>query len=496
MKRLFTIMAAVLLTASLFAQSPQKMSYQAVIRDASNHLVITQVGMKISILQGSESGDVKYVEVQTPTPNANGLVTIQIGDGDPVAFAAINWAAGPYFIKTETDPDNSDGLTDYIIVGTSQILSVPYSLSAKKAEGISGTITASQVNDFQTSVTNNAEVLLNTAKNSYPSADQIKLAGIAAGANVGVVPNPSITGETKTKITYDTKGLVISGTDATTADIAASTDKNYVTDAQLTVIGNTSGTNTGDQDLSGKVDKVTGKDLAPNGTVAGQMQYWNGSAWVTVAPGNTGHVLTFISGVPTWKPTEGKTDVQNPTTGKIWMDRNLGATQVATSSTDAASYGDLYQWGRGADGHQIRTSGTTSNLSSTDAPGHANFILPPDSPYDWRSPQNTNLWQGVSGVNNPCPAGYRIPTDTELDAERASWSSQNAAGAFASPLKLPVAGLRYYSNGSLGSVGSSGYYWSSTVSSTSSRLLNFFSAFAVMDALNRAYGGSVRCLKD
>ena len=115
-------------------------------------------------------------------------------------------------------------------------------------------------------------------------------------------------------------------------------------------------------------------------------------------------------------------DVTNPSTGKTWMDRNLGASQVATSSTDAASYGDLYQWGRRADGHQCRTSPTTATLSSVDQPAHGNFILAPNAPNDWRSPQNTNLWQGVSGVNNPCPSGYRIPTETELNNERLSWT--------------------------------------------------------------------------
>ncbi|PKG42563.1 hypothetical protein, partial [Psychroflexus sp. MES1-P1E] len=79
-----------------------------------------------------------------------------------------------------------------------------------------------------------------------------------------------------------------------------------------------------------------------DGTTAGDMQYWNGTAWIIVAPGITGQVLTFVSGVPTWKPIEGKTDVTNPITGEIWMDRNLGASQVATSSIDAAAYGDLY----------------------------------------------------------------------------------------------------------------------------------------------------------
>jgi len=136
-------------------------------------------------------------------------------------------------------------------------------------------------------------------------------------------------------------------------------------------------------------------------------------------------------------------DVTNPATGMTWMDRNLGASRAATSSTDSQAYGDLYQWGRASDGHEKRTSSTRGTLSSSDQPGHGDFITTSGSPYDWRSPQNDNLWQGVDGVNNPCPVGYRLPTDSEWDAERGSWSSNNSSGAYGSPLKLPVAGFRY-----------------------------------------------------
>src|SRR5574344_765968 len=107
MKKVFTFLAAVLLTASVFAQSPEKMSYQAVIRDASDILVTdTQIGMQISILQGSTSGTAVYVETQTPTNNANGLVSIEIGGGS--GFNTIDWANGPYFIETKTDPARSE----------------------------------------------------------------------------------------------------------------------------------------------------------------------------------------------------------------------------------------------------------------------------------------------------------------------------------------------------------------------------------------------------
>ncbi len=106
------------------------------------------------------------------------------------------------------------------------------------------------------------------------------------------------------------------------------------------------------------------------------------------------------------------------------MDRNLGASRVANSATDEMAYGDLYQWGRPIDGHERRISPTTSTLSGTDVPGHGSFIKVDVSPYDWRNPQNDTLWQGVSGPNNPCPAGFRLPMSTELNSERASWESE------------------------------------------------------------------------
>jgi hypothetical protein len=183
-------------------------------------------------------------------------------------------------------------------------------------------------------------------------------------------------------------------------------------------------------------------------------------------------------------------------TSKIWMDRNLGAEQVATSITDAASYGDLYQWGRGKDGHQIRTSATTTTLSDTDQPNNPNFILAPSAPYDWRSGQNNNLWQGVNGNNNPCPVGFRVPTSAELSAEVATFSPQYAPGAFNSVLKLPMPGFRSNNDGSLVNVDGNGDYWSSTVGGTSAGCLLFSSGNANMSTSRRAYGFSVRCLKD
>ncbi|MES2812020.1 MAG: hypothetical protein V4670_06080 [Bacteroidota bacterium] len=130
MKRIITIITMLLFATSMLAQAPQKMSYQAIVRNGSDVLVANAtVGMRISVLQGTANGTAVYVETQNATTNANGLVTLEIGGGTVVSgtFASISWGTDAYFIKTETDPT---GGSNYTIVGTSQFLSVPYALYA------------------------------------------------------------------------------------------------------------------------------------------------------------------------------------------------------------------------------------------------------------------------------------------------------------------------------------------------------------------------------
>jgi uncharacterized protein (TIGR02145 family) len=224
----------------------------------------------------------------------------------------------------------------------------------------------------------------------------------------------------------------------------------------------------------------------------GELQVHNGTTWKNMIGEGT------ASSIPS---------VTNPTTGKVWMDRNLGASQVATSSTDALAYGDLYQWGRGTDGHQLRTSGVTATESITDTPGNNLFIADAtiasgNTAYgDWRSTTNNSLWQGVSGTNNPCPSGYRIPTETEWNSEIATWTSRNSGGAFASPLKLTLGGERSWNDGSISNATTYGEYWSSTVYIDNNS--NNGSKYVLIDNTNvynygsiRAFGFSVRCIKN
>ncbi len=247
------------------------------------------------------------------------------------------------------------------------------------------------------------------------------------------------------------------------------------------------------------------------------LQWWNGTEWYdgcgnNFVCGTSTVTFTYNGSTLTYGTVE---RAYGGTVGtKCWLDRNLGATAVTSAArstyaddaayeaAESASFGDLFQWGRGADGHQARTSLIyNTSEASTAEPNAGNawdglFIPTSTSPFDWLFPQDVNLWQIGSQINNPCPSGYRVPTEEELNAERVSWSSNNADGAFDSPLKLPMAGGRASSNGSLISVSALGFYWSSSFGSDRSRYLSFSSSNTNITPTARAAGFSVRCLKD
>jgi uncharacterized protein (TIGR02145 family) len=477
MKQLLIMLIANLLLCNLlFAQAPDKMSYQAIVRNSNNVVVSNHaVGMRISILQGTATGTSVYTETQTPTTNANGLIAIEIGTGTKINgnFANIDWSNGPYFVKTETDPN---GGTNYTLTGTSQLLSVPYALYAKTASN--GVPSGSQHGQMLTNCDGN---LTWTFNGQCPA----KIAGFncADTVHTGTLYNTIVASGMSSSITYtggnggiyNAQTIPSTGVTGLTATLAAGTLNSGNGTLSLTITGTP--TSAG---IASFVLVMGNKTCILQRTVLATPP-------TPIWPSGT----VFCNGTPT-----AVFNVTNPITGKTWMDRNLGASQAATSSTDASAYGDLYQWGRKADGHQCRNSGTTSTLSSSDQPNHANFILAPISPYDWRSPQNDNLWQGVNGVNNPCPSGYRVPTNIELDLERTSWSQNNSTGAFNSPLKLPLSGFRFGADGFLGYVGSIGDYWSSSADGTDAWALSFLSGNAFMLSNSKAFGFSVRCIKD
>jgi len=216
-----------------------------------------------------------------------------------------------------------------------------------------------------------------------------------------------------------------------------------------------------------------------------------------------GNVISFTTTVDTTHVTftyMGQTVtygvIVSPTTGRKWLDRNLGASRAATDINDSLAFGDYFQWGRLDDGHQKKTSDTTRVLSTTDVPGHNKFIMALVSPNDWRNPPNINLWQGTSGNNIPCPTGWHVPTNAEWVAETGITSDATAY----SQLKLTHSDVRNI-DGSIRIYGDNGAWWSSTSeTSVTSDKAYYFSVFGTRTGGNKLFqksvGLSVRCIKN
>ncbi len=232
MRKLITILAASLLTTGIYAQCPQKMSYQAVIRNSSNALVTSApVGMKISILQGTTTGTPVYVETQIPHTNSNGLATLEIGGGTIVSgtFTGINWGAGPYFIKTETDPL---GGTSYTITGTSQLLSVPYALYAVKAGNAPTVSTTAASAVLSNSATLNG--LVNA--NGFISTVSFEYGTTTAyGNTVQSTPN-TVSGNSNISVSYNLTGLLSNTTYHYRVKSLNALDNSYGNDLTFTTI--------------------------------------------------------------------------------------------------------------------------------------------------------------------------------------------------------------------------------------------------------------------
>ena len=427
MKRLFTFLVAVGIVATVWAQSPQKMSYQAVIRDASNKLVVNRtVGMRISILQGSASGTAIYTETQKPGTNANGLVSIEIGTQP--ASGPIDWASGPYFIKTETDPE---GGTNYTITGTSQLLSVPYALYAENGgtpgpQGLKGDKGDQGSRGIQGPA--GADGLTTSVNGVTQVAGAITL----TKSNIGL-ENVDNTSDTNKPISSPTQAALNLKVDKVTGKGLSTED--YTT-VEKTKLADIIGTNTGDQDLSGlatttsvttglaaKVDVVAGKGLSTNdytaaeqtklagiatgaevnvqadwnattggasiankpnlatvattgsyndltdkpsvdGQTAGDMVYFDGTAWVRVVAGTPGQLLSEnASGIPEWKnPSSLKsaaTQVPTMTASGVIFNGVVNANALPT--TVMFEYGTTTSYGTSVPAMQSPVSGSVNS---------------------------------------------------------------------------------------------------------------------------------------
>ena len=432
------IVTNLFISSSIFAQSPNKMSYQAVVRQSGDALVSnTTIGMQISILQGSANGAVVYAETQTPSTNDNGLVTIEIGDGTVVtgAFETIDWSAGTYFIKTEID---LAGATNYTITGTSQMLSVPYALYAKTAEKVADSYLDQLVNIFE----NNGMVVVDFRANSIFASTELPitftdLSTINSTSWQWDFGDGNTSSDQNPTHIYETEGVyTVSLTSSNDILNFTKTRNDYIT------VYNYDGSNSGSfiDPNDGNVYKV----------VVIEDQVWMAEN-LKATKYSDGTDIPMVSNNTEWG--------ELTTPSYCWYNND--------EATYENRYGALYNW------HAVNTGKLC--------------------PSGWHVPTEAEWSTLINYLDGAISAGGKLK-----EVGTTHWDSPNTGATDEVEFSGLPGGFRYL-YGAFNSVGENGYWWSSTQSGSNnakSRALSHNSSSINSSDDNMKAGFSVRCLRN
>jgi len=511
------------------AQAPQKINFQSILRNSSGEVVGNRsVSLKITILSGTINGSSDYSETHAKTTDASGLISIQIGMGTLVSgvFNSINWGNLAHFIKLEAD---FIGGSNYVVLGTQELMSVPYALYASKtdtsvlnlasrlATKLNGTDTVSlsnRINANANSVSSDTS-LLNLASRFSTKLNKSDTSDMLFNYKTGLNNKLNWIDTTKMLSKYLRK--------ADTASLSNRIDDKL--------------TKTDTASLSNRIDAKLNRSDFPNGTNKGNILYWNGIIWVNLAPGNEGQVLKMSSAsepVPVWG-TDATTsvpafspcgttisDIDGNTYNTVligahcWTKENLrvrrynNGTAIPFDNT-GGSGGNSSTWQnltRGA--HTIyahdSTATTPSNLTKY---GYL---------YNWYAAKGIYTTGTIVSTDtlNICPSGWHVPSDTEWTTLTTELGGESVAGG-----KMKSVGTAYWSSQSTGTDNSSGFsvlpggfrlngvsfynirlnafFWSATEFDYNYawfRDLNNINGIVYRESINKSLGASVRCLRD
>ena len=555
MKKLITMTIMVLAVAAAMAQAPEKFTYQAVVRNASNSLVANaSVGVRVSILQGSATGSAVYSETHVATTNANGLVTLSIGGGNVQqgAFADIDWANGPFFLKSETDPN---GGSNYSITTTQEMLSVPYALYAKEAGNIptvpanvsaftndAGYLTTAQCGNID--ICDLAELVAQLQQQVATLQQQIDSLQGQSGQDTTTNPIdtttillPNVFTSTASNITSTSAmvgGNVTSdgGASVIARGVCWSTSQNPTVNDSHTTDGGGMGSFT--SNIMGLAANTIYYVRAYATNSAGTA-YGEEVTFTTLSAGGTAVIdEKSCPAAPTVTDHEGNVYATVQIGNQCWMRDNLRTTTSPSTGTylipaananytntgkqarwynnDPATYapmnyGLLYNWNAAVDTFNTAYGETSVNTSNSNAVS-VTFIGPRRGicPAGWHLPSDAEWTQLTNYVSSQSDyvCGSVISSIAKALAGTTGWSTSsgtcdvgndpslnNATGFSAVPAGVCI-------NSQYESAGFSAVFWSSAQTSTNAwcRALNYYDAHVSGGNDGKRNGFSVRCLRD
>ena len=496
MKKTSLLILGLILSAITFAQAPNKMSFQTVVRNSQGKLVLNKsIGVRISILQATSTGTPVYVETHTTSSNANGLLTLEVGSGSVATgtFATIDWLQGPYFLKTEMD---MDGGANYTITGVTEFVSVPYVKMAENtnnANSVKTVANGSNVGDMNywngtTWVPLNKGIQGQTltfcdGKPTWTIGDvcpgTITDLNCSSATNNGILNATSAASGVTSVISYTGgnggthNGQVVTSTGVSglTATLQAGSFANGNGSLTYTITGTpaTSGTASFALNIGGKTCVVTRAVANPTSGYGSNITDVEGNSYKTVYIGSQ---QWMAENLQTSKYSDGTT-ISNITDGTQWSSNTTGAwAYYNNDATNNAKFGKLYNW--------YAVSPTTN--------GNKNVC-----PSDWHVPTDaewTVLTDYLGGLN--------VSGGKMKEVGTSSWKSPNTGATNASLFTGLPGGFRNSFGGYAG-VGNNGYWWSSTKSGTGYALYRYLlydygNTGKYGDSMRIGY--SVRCLRD
>jgi uncharacterized protein (TIGR02145 family) len=432
------------------------------------------VSLKITILSGTINGSSVYSETHAKTTDASGLISLQIGNGTVISgiFANIDWGGATHFIKLEVD---FSGGSNYVVLGTQELMSVPYALYASKTD---------------TSVLNLASRLAT----KLTKTDTASLSN-RIDAKLTKTDTASLSNRIDLKLTKTDTASLSNRIDAKLTKTDTASLSNRI-DLKLTKMDTAS--------LSNRIDTKLNRSDFPTGTNTGNVLYWNGTSWVNLAPGQNGQALILVNGIPSWSTlstTVSDIDGNNYGTvqigNQVWMSENLKTTRYRNGGL-IPNVTNEEAWSNSTIGAWSYYNNDVSN----------NAIY--GKLYNWYTTLGDTL----------CPTGWGVPTDAEwttlttyLGGESvaggkmktigtAYWDSPNTGAINSSGFSALPGGYRYTS-GSFTSIRSSAFFWSAAENAFFNawiRLLNYYNSDVSRSILLNYYdlssGASVRCLRD